>query len=158
MPKGYVRLDKVRAHVDNIYCATDLENGSIIQRTGVMSADGESFQVVAPTDVTNKYAELMMHVSVPMVYDNTRFNEREFFLPATKVGRAYHLYKGDIFSVSTDMLTGAPAVGDTYVPVNGSFKLSKAAAVAQTAAFKCVALESIGYGTSTVPLAVLQVL
>ncbi len=147
--RGFVRLDKVLDHVENIYAAVDLDNGQIVQMTGVTASDGESFQVAAPTDVTSAYSEVMIHVSVPIVaYEPKNFDD--FYLVAGKVGRAYYLRSGDIFTISKNMFTSFAtiATGDTVVPVNASLKLAEGTPSTQSVAFKVIDTETIG-STST---------
>lgn len=162
MARGYVRIDKARDFVENIYCATDLDNGMIVQLTGNRAADGESAEVAAIADVTDKFNEIMLHVSVPIVYKEVSAFD-DFYLVAGKVGRAYHLRSGDIFTISKNMFTspGTIAVGDNVVPVNASFNLAEAggALASEVVAFRVIEDETVGSAsTSQIDCFVLQVL
>jgi len=119
---GYILLDRIDdTAVESIYAATDLENGVIVTMTGTVHAGGEAFQVAAATDVTDPMEKIIVHASVPIMYDESK-PVTDFTLPAGTVGRGYVLTKGNsIISLSEDMFGGTVAdiaEGDIVVPVN----------------------------------------
>ena len=107
---AYVRLDKIKAdaHIESVVSTTDLRQGQFVA-LGALQADGEAREAtIAPAT-----EHVVMHCSVPLQYGNER--EEDFVLKAGKIGRAYVLEKGDIISVSEDLIDGAE-VGTTFAP------------------------------------------
>lgn len=109
-----VFLDKISesAHIESVTASEDLKNGQFLSLE-VLNSDGESR--VAKKATGNDDAEVLL-VDAPISYDDPHFNLADYELKAGKVGRAFHLTKGDVISVTEDLLNGTK-VGDA-VDVN----------------------------------------
>lgn len=122
-----VRLDKIGKDtriISGVF-ATDLENGRVVKK-GALRADKESFDVVAPADITAD--DLYFHASVTLQYDETK-NDEDFVLKAGKAGRMLKLGKGAIVTITDDGITGATTIGQFVVPANTATKLAASATV-----------------------------
>ncbi len=121
-----VFLDKISksAHIESVTCAEDIKNGQFLS-LGVL-ATAEGGEVREATKATNNDTAEVILVDAPISYDDPHFDLAEYELRAGKVGRAYHLIKGDVISVTEDLLHGAK-VGE-FVDVNDDgFGFKKAA-------------------------------
>ncbi len=146
-----IRLDKVKAtaHLVNFtFAASDLANGSIVE-LGDLQADGETYAGVAPTAVTNK--GLVIHASVPMDYENASL-EVDYVLPKGKEGRGYVPEKGDIITITNDLVEGttAPKKGDILEPTADKTTWSINATPTGSIQARFLAAEKIGGEAATV--------
>lgn len=145
-----VRLDKVKgtAHLASIVCEEDLQAGSIV-KLGALNADGETYKVSAPVDVTAD-DQLVVVLPVTLQYKEPS-TEGEFILKEGEVGRAYILEKGDILTYLDIFFTGATSKGQYAVPINGAFNLAPITALTgEVLAFKVIAKESLAGEPATV--------
>lgn len=139
-----VRLDKIGkdTHLVSGTLETDLENGTVVAR-GALNADGETYTMAAPTDVTAD--DLFVHVSEVFMYDE-RKNEDEFVLKAGKAGRFYKVREGEILTISDNGITGATTLNQFVIPANGATKMAAAATIPGTGtprlAFQVIAKET----------------
>lgn len=131
-----VRLDSgiYENNIANIKFATDLENGTVVT-LGAMDAESV-FTATAPADVTAD--KILLHVSVPMMYEVEKSRESDFILEAGKVGRAYFLKDGDIVTITDDGINGTTVLNQFVIPANGAGQMVPAANLtgATTIAFK----------------------
>lgn len=132
---GIARLDKVRSvyngHIESVLSADnalELENGMVGVAGGLVERELRAFE--APTDET---ARLHLIYNSEINYDEytRKSNALENFKQEGGVpSRAYSLEKGDIFSVSADMVSsiGAlPVKNNFLVAETGSLKLKEVA-------------------------------
>jgi hypothetical protein len=152
---GVVRLDKVKSvYHGNIFSVVhnaQLDNGSVVNVGALKSGERELYQVAVPT----AGAGALALIAAPEVVVDEQFISNQalenFTTPANKPVRAYELAKGDIFSVSYDMLTalaGGVPVKNNLVVAQAGLKLKEVASVT-TEAFvgKIIDLEQIGVST-----------
>lgn len=169
--KAVVRLDKMQAiYAGNIesvkfFDASDqpasIENGHVVTLVGLLEGEREIKKGVAPATTSD---DIVLIAGVELMADQTvTHGLDEFENPADKPFRAYHLYEGDIFSVSHNALTligTAPVVGNFVAVQPGSTKLKEydATSLPADAAFvgKIIATEK--WGIRQIPLAVIQVI
>ncbi|WP_347284072.1 hypothetical protein [Lactobacillus taiwanensis] len=111
-----VFLDKISksAHIESVTCDKDIKNGQFLSLGVLSTTDGGEVRVATKAN-GNGTAEVIL-VDAPISYDDPHFDLAEYELRAGKAGRAYHLVKGDVISVTEDLLHGAE-VGE-HVDVN----------------------------------------
>lgn len=107
------RLSKA-AHVESVVVqGSAIKNGQFL-KLGVLDTDGE--RRVATKATGDADAEVFL-ADAPVDYgyvnvDGTTFDLDKYELAAGKTGRAIHVAKGEIISVSEDLVTGSVTVGD----------------------------------------------
>lgn len=138
---GVVRLDKLQAtragNIETIVASVDLDNGSVVAISGLAGNGGEAVTASAPTDVQTQ--EILLVASPEVVYDE-RQQIYDFYNPAGSPSRAYHLYAGDIITVSNNMIDGEAVVGQYLIPQNGSTKLVPAADLSDNTRFAALVI------------------
>lgn len=138
-------------------------NGSIVQDAGLLQktvdgvtanqpVDREIHQVSAPVSANAPLSSYFIVATPELLYDERLRNLDDFTNPAGSVARAYCLHEHDVFSISTDGLSGTATVGYSVEPVVDSLKLK---AVASPTASTCqlgtiIALETVGSKTFAV--------
>lgn len=137
-----IRLDKVKAtaHLVNIVAETDLQNGMVVA-LGDLQADGETYAVAAPTDITKD--RIVVVAAVPMGYAEPDF-EQDFVLKAGREGRGYILETGDIVTITDDQFVAAPAKNDIVEPVAAGTKLKVSESPTAKVQAKVIAKENLG--------------
>jgi hypothetical protein len=109
-----VRLDKMQAsyngNLESVVHNADLKNGSVIVLGDLVAGEREIKQVVVPTSVLAG-AESVLLVAAPEMDYDPRKQLKDFVNPANEAVRAYHLTRGDIFTVTDDMIVGSSVVG-----------------------------------------------
>ncbi|WP_258236123.1 hypothetical protein [Liquorilactobacillus hordei] len=103
-----VFLDKISAtaHIESVVGTTDFSNGQFLE-LGVLESDGES-RAVKPANSEETAEVLLAHA--PIDYGYPDFDLAKWKLEAGKIGRAYHLQKGDVIEVTTDLVADADKV------------------------------------------------
>lgn len=111
MPKkAMIRLDKINGYPVSFYNSVEgLENGQFVSLKGLYGTDREAYNIEVATKTST--GMLALHGSVPMLYDE-RLMEYDFCLAQGKIGRAFVLERGDIFTIANTFGTGAIAKGD----------------------------------------------
>lgn len=127
--KTIINLDKLQAvyagNIESIkYASAALENGRVGVLGNLVSGETEAYEFVTPTDVTTE--EVLLHASPEVLYEAGK-QIGDFELAAGKIGRAYHLTVGDVFTITDDAFIGSSVVGQYLIPQNGSFQLTAAA-------------------------------
>jgi hypothetical protein len=126
--KGAVRLDRYEAKkggsgLISIKAAVEFENGFVFTAEDLASGEREIFtpvQFVTATITTNS---LYLHASPEVTYLAGQ-TITDYSLAIGDVGRGILLRKGDIITVTNNMLTGTIAVGKYLIPANASYKLA----------------------------------
>lgn len=127
-----VRLDKVQAayngNLESIVFGADATNGLFVHLGALQAGETEVHQVVAPSFATIEKEEVILHASPEVMYDPRKQSLEDFVLEAGQVGRGYHLVPGDVITLTADLFTATPTVGEYVVPDgNGSMKLTPSA-------------------------------
>lgn len=154
MAKSIVRLDRVKSvyngHIESVVHNAELQNGFVTLIGGLSGGNRDLRTAVQPTAGAGALALIAAPEIVQSEYVKTDNALENFSIPAGKAARAYHLERGDIFSVTYDGLSliGAEAVKNNYVVAQAGFKLKEVAAVT-TEAFvgKIIDLETLGTTT-----------
>lgn len=120
---SYVFLDKIPAteHIESVTANKELGNGTWL-KLGVLNADGESRTATVATKAED--AEVFL-ADAPLSYGDPHFELGEYKLKAGATGRAYHLGKGDVISVTEDLVKGAQ-VGDELTVADDGTGFKKA--------------------------------
>lgn len=153
--KSIVRLDRVKSiyngHIESIVHNAELQNGWVAQVGGLKDGNRDLRTAVQPTAGAGALVLIAAPEIVKSEYVKTNNALENFTNEAGKAVRAYHLERGDIFSVTVDGLTllGANPVVGNYVVAQAGFKLKEAASVT-TEAFVGKIIEVETLGTSTV--------
>lgn len=125
---------------------TEIQNGSVLKRGALISGEREVF---AGADVAAADAldDVVLVCSPELMYDERLRNLDDFINEAGKIARAYHLRKGDIFSVTKPALDGkaSPEVGDA-VELKAGTKLNVAASATSgsTQVGKIIEIDVVG--------------
>lgn len=161
MAHGVVRLDKLLAgyngNLEHIVHSADLDNGSFVHVGSLVAGNTDLRNAVVPATATLT-DEVVLIAAPELLYDTVYGGQLDkFYNEAGRATRAYHLYAGDVFSVSESMLTGTVAVGKFVIPANGSVKLAVADTDGGTTRFvgKIIAREV--FGVNAIPMAVIEV-
>ena len=119
-----VFLDKIKAtaHIESVVASEDMVNGQFLSR-GVLGEDGESRVATPATDEAS--AEVFV-ADAPLSYGDPHFDLGKYVVKAGETGRAFHLEKGDVISVTTDLVAGAK-VGDNLTIGDKGLGFKKAA-------------------------------
>jgi hypothetical protein len=118
-----VRLDKITgSHLSNGRHATeDMLNGFFVQLGTLVVGERELYNITAPTDVL--VDEVLLHASPEVMYDPRQNALEDFYVEAGEEVRLYHMTVGDIVTLTSDLFTGTPAVGDVVSAQVGAFNL-----------------------------------
>jgi hypothetical protein len=128
-----VNLDKVQAkkygNLESVKHSADLTNGLFFALGNLVAGETE----LREASVINESAsatsastseEIVLHASSEVMYDPRKSGLKDFVLTAGDAGRAYHLTVGDIVTLTSDLFTSAPTVGQfAVIAIDGSMKL-----------------------------------
>ena len=133
---------------------TAIENGNVLKRGALIDGEREIFEGSTPA-ATDALDDVVLVATPEVMYDERLKNLDDFINEAGKIARAYHLRKGDIFSVTKEALDGAasPAVGN-IVELKAGTKLNVVASLtaSSTQVGKIIAIETVGKYTYYVVL------
>jgi hypothetical protein len=132
-----VNLDKVQAkkygNLESVKHSVSMTNGLFFHVGALVAGETELRDIVAPSTATFEDEEVVLHASSEVMYDPRKSGLKDYLLEAGDAGRAYHLTEGDIVTLTEDLFTAAPTVGQYVVPDgNGSLKLAPSANGTQT--------------------------
>lgn len=121
-----VRLDKMQSsytgNLEHVTHTADMTNGLFVNLGGLVTGERELRQVSVPATATLTSEEVLLVAAPEVMYDERLDQLADFVIKANTAARAYHVHVGDIFTVTTDLLTGTPAIGKFVIPANGSLK------------------------------------
>lgn len=133
---------------------TAIENGNVLKRGALIDGEREVFEGSTPA-AGDALDDVVLVATPEVMYDERLKNLDDFINEAGKIARAYHLRKGDIFSVTKEALDGAasPAVGN-IVELKAGTKLNVVASLTtnSTQVGKIIAIETVGKYTYYVVL------
>lgn len=125
---------------------TAIENGNVLKRGALLEGEREVFAGAVPA-ANDALDDIVLVATPEVMYDERLRNLDDFINEAGKIARAYHLRKGDIFSVTKEALAGAetPAVGNV-VELKADTKLNVAASATSgsTVVGKIIAIDVVG--------------
>jgi hypothetical protein len=158
-----VRLDKVQSkkygNLESVKHSANLTNGLFFHVGALVAGERELKEVAVPSTTTFEKAEVVLHASPEVMYDPRKGGLKDYVLEAGEAGRAYHLVPGDIVTLTSDLFTAAPTVGQ-YVVTDGSGSMKLApstdgtqviSTVTYTPRFKAKVIEqtTLGYDGTT---------
>lgn len=153
--KSIVRIDRVRSiyngHLESIVYNGELQNGWVAQVGGVVSGNRDLRQAVQPKAGEGR----LVLIAAPEInvseYVKTDARLDNFFIPAGKPARAYHLESGDVFSVTYEGLTliGNEAKVGNYLVAQDGFKLKEVETLTGEEGFVGKILDIEQLGTTT---------
>ncbi len=124
-----VNLDKLQAsavgNIESVVHTVDMTNGLFFNLGGLKAGETELREVSAVSESTIESDEVLLHATPEVVYSSEKDDIVDFVVKAGKAGRAYHLTVGDIVTLTSDLFTATPTVGEFAVPAyDGSMKLA----------------------------------
>lgn len=118
------RLDKITGgHLESIVHSADLTNGLFVQLGALVNGETELYEVAVPQTDADLEKEFLLHATPEVMADPRQAGLKHFVVKAGDAGRAYHLVKGDVITLTSDLIDGTPVVGEFVVPQTGSLKL-----------------------------------
>lgn len=141
-------------------CASDLDNGNIVQLLTKSTDAGEGEVWVATAPATSSLENLYMVAELGVVsvfgpdgteYRGINSDPRNAYTVAGKTFTAFQLHKGDIVRLTAEAFTGAKGGSDTFAnAANASFKLVWGTTqTASALSLKLVGTSYISIGTGT---------
>lgn len=124
-----VILDKIKstAHIDSVVAKEDLKNGQWLT-LGLLDADGE--RRLAEKAKTEDTADVLLVTSFTRYDPNTDF--ADYVTKVGQTGRAFHMEKGDVISVTKDLVAGAKKGDGLTIGDDGlGFKKTEGRGIAQ---------------------------
>lgn len=88
---------------------TELDNGSVVLLTGLMTGEREIYRAVDCAANSN-IDDVVVLAAPEVLYDERQKNLDEFFNVAGKPVRGYRLHRGNIFSLTAEGLSAAVAI------------------------------------------------
>lgn len=120
-----INLDKMLAsyngNLESVKYNGQLVNGNVVVLGSLVTGETELRTATAPTAVATEEVVL---VSAPeVIYSEVGKSLKDFVIPANQPARAYHLFIGDIFTLTDDAIDGITVKDQFVIPQNGSVKL-----------------------------------
>ena len=126
-----IRIDKAQAtyagNIVSFEAPANMTNGLVFNLDGLKTGEREVYEIEKPATASLETAEVLIHATPEVVYESEKVSLEDFELKKDKVGRGFHMTAGDIFTVTDDLITGDPAVGEYVVAANDSWKLAASA-------------------------------
>lgn len=123
-----VRSDKIQAgyngNMESIKFAAQITNGYVCHVGSLVAGERELKTAVKPTTESIATKEIVMVIAPEVVYDSQKVGLKDFTIPAGQAARAYHFTEGDIVTLTVDLFTATPTVGEFVVPANDSWLLA----------------------------------
>lgn len=107
-------LESVKIHNNAGSATVESTNGVFVVVEGLLAGERETKKARLASSADVAKDVLLVHNSEVM-YDERQYKLADFRIKAGKVARAYRLYDGDIITLTTDLFSGAVAVGDQLV-------------------------------------------
>ena len=129
-----IRVDKAQATTAGnlvsfvVPAATTLRNGHVFNLGALVANERELHTIAAPAAGTLATAEVLINATPEVMYGVEDIPLANFQLTAGEVGRGFHMSVGDVYTVTDDLITGNPVVGEFVVAADGVYTLAAAAA------------------------------
>lgn len=137
-----VRLDKVAGHhLESIQSTEVLKNGYFVELGDL--TEGGLRKVAKPTDVAK--GVIVLHASPEVDPDPRKIGLKHFEVAIGEAGRAYHLVKGDIITLTKDAFTSTPSVKDIVAPHAGVYTLETTSAETASLQLQVIQKTTLGY-------------
>ena len=123
---------------------TAIENGNVLKRGALISGEREVFEGATPAR-DDALEDIVLVATPEVMYDERLRNLDDFINEAGKIARAYHLRKGDIFSVTKEALAFATSEADDgKVGSVVELKAATGATDGSTVVGKIIAIDVVG--------------
>lgn len=123
-----VRLNKIAGtHLESVIHTEDMVNGLFVQLGELVDGQTELYNVKVPSTDEDLLNEFLLHATPEVDPDPRNSGLKHFVVKAGTAGRVYHLQKGDVVTLTKDLFTSTPTVGEFAVPTLNSLKLSPSA-------------------------------
>ncbi|MCR8641537.1 hypothetical protein NV379_02605 [Paenibacillus sp. N1-5-1-14] len=152
---------KVDSFLQSVQLTESVDNGSFVVLGGVLANNPDVRVATKPTAVTTQ--EVLLVASPELVevngYRIDLSDPTLFTNPANKPARAFHLKKGDTFTITDVGLDGVSVVGQYVIPQDGSYKGIATSKLDATTCVAFLVLEktNISVGRTRIPATKLQV-
>lgn len=161
-----IRLDKIAGiHLESAVHTEVLTNGLFAQLGELVAGETELYEVKVPQDDADLANEFLLHATPEVEADPRKAGLKHFTVEAGDAGRFYYLTKGDVITLTQDLIDGTPTVNEFAVPQVGSLKLESSTdgkggttgAVDPSLVFKVIDKTTLGYdGTDAYRLRVVK--
>jgi hypothetical protein len=159
-----VRLDKMQAtkagNIVSVQADANITHNGCVCALGALNTDERELFDVAAIDAD--VSDVILIAAPEVVYDNLgKSGLKNFSITTGDEVRGYHLYRGDIFTLTSDCITvdsGTMAVGYHVYAVDGAYVLHAASADPGSSNFvgKVIEVTTLGYD-ATVAYAILVI-
>lgn len=129
-----IRVDKAQATYSGnlvsfqVPVATTMTNGLVFNLGALVANERELHAIAAPAAGTLATAEVLINATPEVMYASADIALEDFVLTAGQTGRGFHMSVGDVFTVTDDLITGNPVVGEFVVAADAVWTLAAAAA------------------------------
>lgn len=149
-----IRVDKAQAtYAGNIVsfqvpAGTTMTNGLVFNLGDLVTDERELHEISAPAAGTLATEEVLINATPEVMYDIANIALEDFVLAEGQTGRGFHMSIGDVFTVTDDLITGNPVVGEFVVAADGVYTLAAAAADPGNTRFlgKIIEETTLGFG------------
>lgn len=136
-----LRLDKIKNsdHVVSVKISEELIPGNVVKLGNLVDGEREIFEGATPGVIT----EDVVLLTTPFFSYSEGDHKKDFKLKANSVNRAHVLEKGDVITVSEDVISGS-AVKNQYViqqASNAQLKANASQVETTTLEFKVIDIE-----------------
>lgn len=136
-----LRLDKIKNsdHVVSVKISAELIPGNIVKLGNLVDGEREIFEGTTPGAIT----EDVVLLTTPFFSYDEREDKRNFKLKANSINRGHILEKGDIITVSEDVVEGSATKNQFVIQQASNSKLKANASQVETTTleFKVIDIE-----------------
>lgn len=119
-----IRLDKITGgHLESVRHTETMKNGYFVQLGALIGDETELYEVQIPKVEADLKKEFLLHATPEVMADPRQAGLKHFVVEAGDQGRVYHLVKGDVITLTADLIDGTPVVKEYLVPQLNSMKL-----------------------------------
>lgn len=128
-----IRIDKAQAtyagNIVSFEAPADMTNGLVFNLDGLKTGEREVYEIAKPATASLETAEVILHATPEVMYESEKLALEDFVLKEDKIGRGIQMTVGDVFTVTDDLISGTPAVGEYVVAANDEWKLAASASL-----------------------------
>ncbi|MCY9544701.1 hypothetical protein M5X02_29160, partial [Paenibacillus alvei] len=119
-----IRLDKISGgHLESIRHTEVMKNGYFVQLGALVSGETELYEVALAQTAEDLKKEFILHATPEVMPDPRQAGLKHFQVDKGDQGRGYHLVKGDVITLTADLIDGTPVENQFAVPQLNSMKL-----------------------------------
>ena len=119
-----IRLNKITGdHLESVVHTEDMVNGLFVQLGELVEGETELYEVKVPATESDLVDEFLLHATPEVDPDPRKAGLKHFVVEAGTAGRTYHLERGDVITLTEDLIDETPVVGEYVIPQVGSLKL-----------------------------------